>query len=552
MLTLITPSGGGGATTYAALTDKASVDLPTVNTPLATALGLKAGLVANTFTGAQTLAPATPGTALTLTSGTVTASLPAFNLTQTWNNGAVAFTTALINITNTASAITSKFFDIQSGGSSCIFAECRSSSVPVLCITRGPVAATQWMELSVSGDTCTTNLTYDSAFSWNVLNTSKMYLYPTGNQFGLSSNITLGWSSTTAADGTRDLILGRKAAASLQLGLDAAGVTNQTLTAASRITSDGVGANLTLDAGNGRGGASGSIIFRTAPAAGSGVAGTYATRLSIDGNGLITMPTAGAASTPALLMSGAPYTAGTATTNHPLLYLNAGTAPTTWSADGTALGINLPNASTSNFLDFHLNGGTSVFKVDSTGDLYIRNTAAITYGIRWNLFPAASDINLGAIATTVAIGANNNAAIIDTGYQGSAKFRAYKIIIGESTDDLYLRRKAAASLQLGDDAAGVTNQTLTAASRITSDGVGADLTIAPGNGRGGAGGTLILSTYTTAGAATIGTLTSRMTIDTAGAIAFPNVTAVVTETVVSDRTLAVTINGTAYKICLKA
>jgi len=118
--------------------------------------------------------------------------------------------------------------------------------------------------------------------------------------------------------------------------------------------------------------------------------------------------------------------------------------------------------------------------------------------------------------------------------------------------DLLLYRKAAATLQLGADAAGVTNQMFTAASRITSDGVGANLTIAAGNGRGAAGGTLIFSTYTTAGAATIGTLTTRMTIDTAGAIAFPNVTAVVTETVVSDRTLAVSINGTAYKICLKA
>jgi hypothetical protein len=117
--------------------------------------------------------------------------------------------------------------------------------------------------------------------------------------------------------------------------------------------------------------------------------------------------------------------------------------------------------------------------------------------------------------------------------------------------DLLLYRKAAATLQLGADAAGVTNQTFTAASRITSDGVGANLTIAPGNGRGGAGGTLILATFSTAGAGIAGTLTTRMTIDTAGAIAFPNVTAVVTESVVSDRTLAVSINGTSYKICLK-
>jgi hypothetical protein len=70
-----------------------------------------------------------------------------------------------------------------------------------------------------------------------------------------------------------------------------------------------------------------------------------------------------------------------------------------------------------------------------------------------------------------------------------------------------------ARLQLGQDAAGVTNQMLTAANRITSDGVGANLTIAPGNGRGGAGGSLILSTYTTAGAATAGTLTPRLYVN---------------------------------------
>jgi hypothetical protein len=94
--------------------------------------------------------------------------------------------------------------------------------------------------------------------------------------------------------------------------------------------------------------------------------------------------------------------------------------------------------------------------------------------------------------------------------------------------DLLLYRKAAATLQLGADAAGVTNQTFTAASRITSDGVGANLTIAPGNGRGGAGGTLILATYDTQGAATIGNLQTRLTIDTTGLSTFSgnvNVTA---------------------------
>lgn len=87
-------------------------------------------------------------------------------------------------------------------------------------------------------------------------------------------------------------------------------------------------------------------------------------------------------------------------------------------------------------------------------------------------------------------------------------------------NDLHLTRKAAATLQLGVDAAGVTNQMFTAANRITSDGVGANLTIAPGNGRGAAGGSLILSTFTTAGASTAGTLTTRLTLDTSGLLTF--------------------------------
>lgn len=87
-------------------------------------------------------------------------------------------------------------------------------------------------------------------------------------------------------------------------------------------------------------------------------------------------------------------------------------------------------------------------------------------------------------------------------------------------NDAFFKRKGAAAIQMGADAAGVTNQMFTAASRITSDGVGANLTIAGGNGRGGAGGSLILATYTTAGAATIGTLTTRLTLDTAGLLTF--------------------------------
>jgi hypothetical protein len=110
----------------------------------------------------------------------------------------------------------------------------------------------------------------------------------------------------------------------------------------------------------------------------------------------------------------------------------------------------------------------------------------------------------------------SNGTIIDTNNQ---KLQLASNWYFTFAGDVFLYRKAAAVMQMGLDAAGVTNQMLTAASRITSDGVGANLTIAGGNGRGGAGGSLILSYYTTAGAGTAGTLTTGATLDTAGKFA---------------------------------
>ena len=76
---------------------------------------------------------------------------------------------------------------------------------------------------------------------------------------------------------------------------------------------------------------------------------------------------AGAASTPGVTVSGAPFTGGSTTTNFPQFYVNAGAGPTTFSANGTEIGANSPSGFTGNFIDFHLNGGSSLFNVDSTG-----------------------------------------------------------------------------------------------------------------------------------------------------------------------------------------
>lgn len=62
---------------------------------------------ANTFSAAQTIA-----------SGTITASAPALTLTQTWNNGAVAFTGLDLNITETAAAGASTYMRVRTSRSS--------------------------------------------------------------------------------------------------------------------------------------------------------------------------------------------------------------------------------------------------------------------------------------------------------------------------------------------------------------------------------------------------------------------------------------------------
>jgi hypothetical protein len=108
-----------------------------------------------------------------------------------------------------------------------------------------------------------------------------------------------------------------------------------------------------------------------------------------------TNSTAGAASTSAMTYSGAPYTAGSTTTNTPLVYLNDGTAPTTWNANGTEFGANTPSSYTGNLLDFHVNGGSSVFSVNYQGNI----TAGTYNGVT---IPATSSTALTSPTTTTA------------------------------------------------------------------------------------------------------------------------------------------------------
>lgn len=85
----------------------------------------------------------------------------------------------------------------------------------------------------------------------------------------------------------------------------------------------------------------------------------------------LTITTGGSASTAPFLTNGALFTGGTGTTTFPyhLLQPSTATPNTTWSVNGTFIGINTAAGFTGSFIDCHINGGTSVFGVGSSGNM---------------------------------------------------------------------------------------------------------------------------------------------------------------------------------------
>lgn len=197
------------------------------------------------------------------TRGTVTASSPVIDAAQTWNNAAVTFTGLKLNVTSTASASNSRLLDIQLGGAS-TFQVLASSSI-----------SAAYVRVLAGGQ----NLVGLGSLNANIPHVA------------IQSSGAYGWSvSSDAFSGTYDLILTRKAAASLRLGAaDAASPVAQTLGVQSVVagTTNTAGANFTIAGSQGTGtGAGGSIIFKVAPAGSSGTAqNALATAWQISGAG---------------------------------------------------------------------------------------------------------------------------------------------------------------------------------------------------------------------------------------------------------------------------
>ena len=199
--------------------------------------------------------------------------------------------------------------------------------------------------------------------------------------------------------------------------------------------------------------------------------------------------------------------------------LPAGLVSATALNFGTA-GTGFYSSAAATLLDAAI-AGVKRFTISATGTTTVGNSTANAFA----LSQTATNPGYGIGYNNSGYGTwyHNSAAILMIGAGGTGALVNANTPLGfssamDGTITSCFFSKAAATIQMGLDAAGVTNQMFTAASRITSDGPGADLKFAGGNGRGGAGGSLIFSYYTTAAALTIGTLTEAMRITTTGAI----------------------------------
>jgi hypothetical protein len=236
------------------------------------------------------------------------------------------------------------------------------------------------------------------------------------------------WSSTSTAAGTADLILLRSAAATLQLGVNnATTATNQTIKAHNVTT--GTGANLILNGGTG------SVA--------SGIV-------------TITSPT---------------YSGGTTTTTKPTFLVEpTGATSTNWSTNGTLIGANALSAFVGNLIDAQINGVSRFAVTVSSGW-----TAGGNVIINPN-FGGAGRVKIGGTGGAFL----NPSSVFSVGSTTLIGWTATSDGAGNSAEDLILRRAAAATLQLGTNAASGTNQTIKACNGTA--GSGADLILSGGTG----------------------------------------------------------------------
>ncbi len=315
---------GATSITNAAVTGTGSVvraTSPSITTP--------------TLTGPVTLAEAVGSSGLTITGATQTASFPALNITQAWNNSGVTFTGLKFNATSTASASGSLLLNLQTGGVS-QFAVRKDGYLII-----PPAAFLVFGNGDLTGVAMgkRTGLQVFTFFNEAINN----YVSAGGSDFGVLSTGKFGWSSTTSvvAPSSYDTYFSR----------DAAGIIaqrNGTNPQAFRIY------NTYTDASNYERlniQWSGNVASLGMTAAGTGSARAFSL---LDEAGTAEVTVNSSTSVIGVLLSGATF-AGGASTRHRVAIGNGGAInPLSGTAGDLRIGSNYSPASTSTMVAYPL------------------------------------------------------------------------------------------------------------------------------------------------------------------------------------------------------
>lgn len=298
LLQKLTP--GTGVSTWLASPTLANLNSAVSDADMATT-------AANTFTAAQTIA-----------SGTLTASAPGLNVTQTWNSAAVQFKAARISITQTAyssgigtESYLQEWLGGVAGATQKAYIDYNGGfSASGYGLDTSPSSGGGWLGMKSPGE-CTAfyaNGSAVGAFGWFDGATNYRLVMRSDAKIGFAPSLALAYVGP-------DAFITREAAAILQAGMDTNGdAVDQTLKAADGITgTDRSGGDYHFKSGLGTGaGAVSALIFSTPTVLASGTtAQSYTERLRINSSG-ITIGSTGSAIA-SIKRSSVTLVAGTAT-----------------------------------------------------------------------------------------------------------------------------------------------------------------------------------------------------------------------------------------------
>lgn len=131
----------------------------------------------------------------------------------------------------------------------------------------------------------------------------------------------------------------------------------------------------------------------------------------------------GAASFSPLLLNGTLFTGGSTTSTFPELLVqpsSGAAAVTTWITAGTLVGFNPASGFAGNFIDAHLNGGTSLFKINSAG--VVTASGAINAGGNLTL-GAGNEISFGGTHSNLTSGADGIFTLFNNAQTGFSRLQ---------------------------------------------------------------------------------------------------------------------------------